>query len=165
MVSMVSFETIAPRLSTSPVKPLLDCPSSNPLSFPKQDSSTSVVPGRHAPIRTLDDSTVTNLINSAPTPWRCLPTPPAKPPPYPLPLPRTGTGTERSSRRLQSLHALATIPPRLPKLDQPAQLGPHSLQRHVERRRLQPAWIVHQRERLRPHFTNSWRFMKRAFDR
>ena len=36
----------------------------------------------------------------------------------------------------------------LPKLDQPAQLGPHSLHRHVERRRLQPAWIVHQRERL-----------------
>src|SRR5271166_4469421 len=39
--------------------------ASNPLSFPKQDSSTSVVPGRRSPIRALDDSTVTNLINSS----------------------------------------------------------------------------------------------------
>src|SRR6516162_11567799 len=58
-VSAVQFDTIAPRLSTKPVKPLLDCPSSSDFSFPKHDSSTSVVPGSRSPCRTLDDSSVT----------------------------------------------------------------------------------------------------------
>ena len=58
MVSCVHSETIAPRLSTSPVKPLLDCPSSSTystFSFPKEDSSTSVVPGSRSLIRTFVD--------------------------------------------------------------------------------------------------------------
>ena len=53
MASGVSRATIAPRLSTKPVNPLLDWSCSSDLSLPKSDSRTSVDPGNHSPGRHL----------------------------------------------------------------------------------------------------------------
>jgi hypothetical protein len=60
ILSALRLETIAATLSTSPVKPLLDWSCSSALSFPKQDSRTSVDPGRCSPNLAFADSALTN---------------------------------------------------------------------------------------------------------